>query len=258
MAEAGGIVTRQESCAPGKPVDTGLGCLALVLAFAGEAFDIERARREYLAPGTPSNSEDLIRIARAEGYKARATRSSVQRLSALPLPVIARRRDGSFFVLGRRTEAGVLVGEGGGPPAEWKLEQLAQEWTGEVLFVVKRDKLKGDVIHFGLKWFLPAVRKFSKIFAEVLLISVFIPLLALVSPLFFQVVIDKVLVYRALTTLEVLVIGLLVVNVADVSLNWLRTYAFAHTTSRVDAILGSLLFRHLMALPIGYFESRAT
>jgi len=56
----------------------------------------------------------------------------------------------------------------------------------------------------------------------------------------------------------VLVIGLLIINVADVSLNWLRTYAFAHTTSRMDAILGSLLFRHLVALPIAYFESRAT
>jgi subfamily B ATP-binding cassette protein HlyB/CyaB len=229
-----------------------------VLGFAGQAFDVERARREYLAPGTLSTGEDLIRIARAEGYKARATRSSVTRLAALSLPVIARRRDGSFFVLGRRTDAGVLVGQGGGPPAHWTLEQLAEEWTGEVLFVVKRDRPAADAVRFGIKWFLPAVKKFAKIFAEVLLISVFIQLLALVSPLFFQVVIDKVLVHRALTTLEVLVIGLLVVNVADVALNWLRTYAFAHTTSRMDAILGSLLFRHLVALPIGYFESRAT
>jgi ATP-binding cassette, subfamily B, bacterial HlyB/CyaB len=258
MADAGSIAAQQETCAPNRPVDTGLGCLALVLGFAGQAFDVERARREYLAPGTLSTGEDLIRIARAEGYKARATRSSVTRLAALSLPVIARRRDGSFFVLGRRTDAGVLVGQGGGPPAHWTLEQLAEEWTGEVLFVVKRDRPAADAVRFGIKWFLPAVKKFAKIFAEVLLISVFIQLLALVSPLFFQVVIDKVLVHRALTTLEVLVIGLLVVNVADVALNWLRTYAFAHTTSRMDAILGSLLFRHLVALPIGYFESRAT
>src|ERR1700730_9380758 len=99
---------------------------------------------------------------------------------------------------------------------------------------------------------------FKKILAEVLLISVFIQLMGLVSPLFFQVVIDKVLVHRGLTTLEVLVIGLIVVNIADVSLNCLLSYAFAHTTSRMDAILGSHLFRHLIALPIAYFENRAT
>ncbi len=258
MAEAGAVASQQSFPAPGKPVDTGLGSLGLVLALAGEAFDADRARREFLASGTHSNFEDLVRIAHAEGFKARASRSSVKRLNALSLPVIARKQDGSFFVLGRRTETGVLVGEAGGPPVEWTLERLAAEWTGEVLFVAKRDQLKTDMVRFGLTWFLPVVKRFANVLAEVLLISVFIQLLALVSPLFFQVVIDKVLVHRALTTLEVLAIGLLVVNVADVSLNWLRTYAFAHTTSRMDAILGSLLFRHLVALPIGYFESRAT
>lgn len=70
--------------------------------------------------------------------------------------------------------------------------------------------------------------------------------------------IDKVLVHRGLTTLQVLVVGLLAVNLAEAALSWLRTYVFAHTTSRMDAILGAQLFRHLVALPIGYFESRPT
>jgi subfamily B ATP-binding cassette protein HlyB/CyaB len=240
------------------PVDTGLGCLGLVLAIAGEAFGIERARREYLAPGQVADSQDLLRIAKGEGLKARLSRSSVDRIQALSLPVIARGKSGDFFVIGRRTETGVLVGLAGGPPLAWTLEDLDREWTGEILFVVKRDRLAGDVVDFGLKWFLPVVRRFARILTEVLVISVFIQLVALVSPLFFQVVIDKVLVHRALTTLQVLVVGLLLINLADVAMNWLRTYAFAHTTSRMDAMLGSLLFRHLVALPIAYFESRAT
>ena len=258
MGDAGGNAAQRDAFAPNGPVDTGLGCLALVLALAGEAFDFERARREYLEPGRLADSTDLLRIARAEGLKARLSRSSVKRIQAVSLPVIARKRDGSFFVIGRRIDSGVLIGEAGGPPVAWTLEQLAQEWTGEILYVVRRDRVAGETVQFGLRWFLPAVRKFSKILAEVLVISVFIQLVALVSPLFFQVVIDKVLVHRAMTTLEVLVIGLLVINVADVLLNWLRTYSFAHTTSRMDAILGSHLFRHLVALPIAYFESRAT
>jgi subfamily B ATP-binding cassette protein HlyB/CyaB len=258
MGDVEELAVRDGTRVAAHPVDTGLGCLGLVLAFAGQALDIERARREFLKPGAHSDSDDLIRIARAEGFKARASRSSVKRMHALSLPVIARKHDGSYFVIGRKTENGVLVGEAGGPPAEWSLERLEAEWTGEVLFVVKRDRLQSDAVRFGLRWFLPVVKRFSRIFAEVLVVSVFIQLLALVAPLFFQVVIDKVLVHRAMTTLEVLVIGLLVVNLADVGLNWLRTYTFAHTTSRMDAILGSLLFGHLVALPIGYFESRPT
>lgn len=256
--KAGGGPASLGANAGSHPVDTGLGCLRLVLAIVGEAFDVERARREYLAPGSVAGGQDLLRIAKGEGLKARLSRSSIHRIQALSLPVIARSRSGDFFVIGRRTETGVLVGLAGGAPQSWTLEELEREWTGEVLLVARRDRLTGGVVGFGLRWFLPVVQKFSGILGEVLVISVFIQLVALVSPLFFQVVIDKVLVHRALTTLEVLVIGLVLINVADVALNWLRTYAFAHTTSRMDAMLGSLLFRHLMALPIAYFESRAT
>jgi len=79
---------------------------------------------------------------------------------------------------------------------------------------------------------------------------------ALVSPLFFQVVIDKVLVHRGLTTLDVLMVGLVAVSVFEAVLVGLRTYVFSHTTNRIDVELGARLFRHLMALPLAYFESR--
>src|SRR5207244_4854326 len=81
---------------------------------------------------------------------------------------------------------------------------------------------------------------------------------SLVSPLFFQVVIDKVLVHRTLSTLDVLVIGLIAIGIFEAILGGLRTYLFAHSTNRIDVELGARLFRHLMALPIAYFEARRT
>jgi ATP-binding cassette, subfamily B, bacterial HlyB/CyaB len=238
--------------------DSGLQSLALTFGLSGSAFDVERARREYLAPGCKANLDDLVRIARAEGYKARKTSSSISRLDALSLPVIAQRRDGTFFVIGRRSPTSVLVGLAGGAPQEWSREKLAAEWSGAVLLVTRRERLNKEAPRFGLAWFFPVVGRFKRILGEVLLVSVFIQLVALVAPLFSQVVIDKVLVHRGLTTLEVLCLGLLIVNAADAGLNWLRTYTFAHTTSRMDAILGAQLFQHLLALPIAYFESRQT
>ncbi|MGY4480777.1 type I secretion system permease/ATPase [Bradyrhizobium sp. USDA 3364] len=252
------IGSQQIAAVPATPADTGLGSLALVLAMLGEAFDIERARREHIQDGRTAECDDLVRIARGAGLKAQVVPTSIDRLRVLPLPVIARCQDGTFFVIGRWAEADVMVGLGGGPPVRWTMEELAQKWTGEVVLFAKRDQLPGEVKRFGLSWFIPVIKRFSRVLTEVLVISVFIQLVALASPLFFQVVIDKVLVHRGLTTLNVLIIGLLVINVADGLLNWLRTYAFAHTTSRMDAILGSQLFRHLVALPISYFESRAT
>jgi ATP-binding cassette, subfamily B, bacterial HlyB/CyaB len=238
--------------------ETGLGCLALIFGFYQDSFDAEGARRSYLKSGQVSDHTTLVRIARAAGYKAGARTSSIKRIDTIPLPAIAQHKDGRFFVMGRRSEQGVLVGMGGGPPVDYALHRLAEEWSGRLIYIARRDQVKGEHKRFGLSWFVPVMQRFRHILAEVITVSVFIQLIALVGPLFSQVVIDKVLVHRGLTTLKVLCIGLLVINIADALLNWLRTYTFAHTTSRMDAILGTQLFQHLIALPISYFESRQT
>ena len=240
------------------PLDSGLASLWLIASVLGQQFDVERLRHEYLQPGASSTSDDLLRIARVEGLKARRVKSSLGRLQKLPLPAIASTRDGDFFVLARANEEKALVALAGQTPVEWTLEQLDAHWSGDVILVTKREALTGDALRFGISWFWPIIKRFKSILAEVLLISVFIQLIGLVSPLFFQVVIDKVLVHRGLTTLQVLIIGLVAINVADVTLGYLRTYVFAHTTSRMDAVLGAHLFKHLIALPIAYFESRQT
>jgi subfamily B ATP-binding cassette protein HlyB/CyaB len=110
--------------------------------------------------------------------------------------------------------------------------------------------------HFGISWFLGAIHKYRYLLCEVLVASFFLQLFALVTPLFFQVVIDKVLVSRTLSTLDVLVIGLATIAVFDTILGILRTFLFAHTTNRIDVELGARLFSHLLALPISYFQAR--
>ena len=109
---------------------------------------------------------------------------------------------------------------------------------------------------FDLTWFLGAIWKYRRLLSEVLVASFFLQLFALVSPLFFQVVIDKVLVHRTETTLDVLVIGLVCIALFEAIMGGLRTYLFAHTTNRIDVELGARLFRHLLALPLAYFQAR--
>jgi subfamily B ATP-binding cassette protein HlyB/CyaB len=100
------------------------------------------------------------------------------------------------------------------------------------------------------------MHKYRHLLGEVLMASFFLQLFGLVSPLFFQVVIDKVLVHRGLTTLDVLVVGLLAISLFETVLGILRTYLFAHTTNRIDVELGARLFHHLLALPMAYFQAR--
>jgi subfamily B ATP-binding cassette protein HlyB/CyaB len=240
------------------PADSGIETLCLLASILGERLDPTQLRHEYLQPGSPASANDLVHIARRQGYRARKTRSSISRLQQMPLPAIGVDRTGAFFIVAKVSEHRVLIARPRKSVVEVAVSELEHVWDGTLIFVTRREALGGEALRFGLNWFLPIVKRFRHILAEVLLISVFIQLVGLVAPLFTQVVIDKVLVHRGLTTLEVLVIGLVVVSTADVVLNWLRTYTFAHTTSRMDAVLGSLLFRHLLALPISYFETRAT
>ena len=90
-----------------------------------------------------------------------------------------------------------------------------------------------------------------------LVASLFVQIFALVAPLFFQVVVDKVLAHKSYSTLFVLVGGIAAIGLFDVVLQYLRTYALAHTTNRIDVELGQRLFGHLLRLPMSYFETRS-
>src|SRR6202022_2245776 len=125
-----------------------------------------------------------------------------------------------------------------------------------ILFMARRANLSDLTKRFGISWFVTAINKYRSLIGEVFLFSFFLQLFALISPLFFQVVIDKTLVHHSESTLDVLIIGLVAISVFETLLGMLRTYLFAHTTNRIDVELGARLFRHLLALPIAYFQAR--
>ena len=179
------------------------------------------------------------------------------RLASTPLPGIAALRDGGFLILGKVAEDKVLIQQPSSPrPEAMTRGQFETVWDGRLVLMTRRAKLSDLTRRFDVTWFLGAIHKYRHLLGEVLVISFFLQRFALVSPLFFQVVIDKVLVHRSLSTLDVLMIGLVAIALFEGILGTLRTYLFAHTTNRIDVELGARLFRHLMALPIGYFQAR--
>ncbi len=233
----------------------------MLARFFGLAAESDQLKHQLCRAEELFGDAEILRAAKLLGLKARRVSSDISRLGRIQLPVIARHKDGHYFVIGGIKEEGgqikVLVQD----PQEQRPQALPQDifeqaWSGELILITKRAGLLGSDRKFDFKWFIPAILKYRKFFAEVLLASFFIQLLALVTPLFFQVVIDKVLVHKGLTTLDVLAFGLLVVSLFEVLLGGLRTYLFSHTTQRIDIGLGANLFNHLMALPINYFGAR--
>jgi len=135
---------------------------------------------------------------------------------------------------------------------------ILAEIDARVILVGRRIRGEGsDPREFGFKWFLPSIWRYRKPLAHVLLASLFVQIFALITPLFFQVVVDKVLTHKGYSTLFVLVAGIAIIGLFDVMLQYLRAYALAHTTNRIDVELGQRLFHHLLRLPLDYFETRS-
>lgn len=236
--------------------DTGILCLAIVSRFHEVAADPARLAHEYASASGKTDLASLTRAARALGFKAGVRRLKPSRLDRAALPAIAEGKDRSFFVLVEAGDGKALIHRPGAPPETLTHAELAERWTGRALLMARRARLTGEKRRFGISWFAPALLRHRGILRDVLVASLFVQLFGLVTPLFFQAIIDKVLVHRGLTTLDMLGIGWVTLLVFNAVLGGLRSYMLAHTASRVDAELGSRLVRHLLALPLGYFATR--
>jgi len=237
--------------------DSGLECLTLLLRFHQTAVDPSQIKHQF--PGTPIGVMEMLRCAKQLKLKARAVTATWDKLAKLPLPAIVELKDGRFLIVGKVTDEGALVQiPSVGRPQILKRAEFEYDWTGRIVLMARRASLADLGRRFDVSWFLQAMHKYRRLLGEVLIASFFLQLFGLVTPLFFQVVTDKVLTHRGYTTLDVLVLGLITVSIFETVLGALRTYVFSHTTNRIDVELGTRLFRHLIALPIGYFESRRT
>jgi ATP-binding cassette, subfamily B, bacterial HlyB/CyaB len=238
-------------------IDTALTCLVMMARFHGIAADPQQIAHEQATGGEKLTTVDLLLASRKLDLQAKCVHIRADRLSTTPLPAIAVGPYGQYFILARVDGDKVLIQSPVvGRPETLSVEEFQSRWTGELILFTSRASIAGDLGKFDFSWFIPAVVKYRRMLLEVLAVSLVLQLFALVTPLFFQVVMDKVLVHRGFTTLDVIATGLIVVVLFEIGLTGLRTYVFAHTTSRIDVELGARLFRHLLALPLAYFQAR--
>lgn len=238
-------------------IDTGLRCLLLLARFHDLPADEAQLRHQFTHSTQPLNETAVLRAATHLGLKAGTLAVPWAKLSGVPLPAMAQWTDGRYVVLAKVDGDRALIQDPvAGRPLVLSREQFESAWSGTVLLFTKRASVRLRDLTFDFTWFIPSLVKYRKLLGEVLLASFFLQLFGLLTPLFTQVVIDKVLVHKGFTTLHVLAIGMVALAFFDAVLGGLRTYLFSHTTNRIDVSLGAQLFRHLLALPLAYFEAR--
>lgn len=220
------------------------------------SIDSNSIMREYALDSEPS-IEQLVKIAKDKGFKATIKEINIEDLKKYPLPAIAKRKNGGYIVILKidYTKHEVLLFESGKKePFIINFEDFNEQVHSKL--IVLKHKMLNDQVKFGFAWFYNQILHYKKIVGEILVASFVIQLFGLVTPLFTQVVLDKVLVHHSLSTLNVIAIAFGAVIVFDMLLNLSRNYIFTHTTSKIDAKLGSKLFKHLVSLPLVYFEKR--
>ncbi len=241
--------------------DSGLSALALLASFHQVACEPEQLRHELGLGANHSTSLDVLRGAKLLKLKGRAIhKQKPERLEKIPLPSILEMKDGRFVILGRRLEDGTyrIVDAASKVAEHQKVEDVLANWTGTILLIAKRASIEQIVKPFGLEWFAPSIWRYRKPLGQVVVATLFIQLCALLTPIFFQITIDKVLVHKGFSTLTLVTVGLILLGLFHVVLQHLRSYLLSHTTSRIDVELGARLFDHLLRLPLAYFESRPT
>jgi len=240
---------------------SGLLCLCSIAAYYRIAADPVIIKNELALLNDEINEEDILRGAKSIGLKTKLiTKLNFERFKSLPAPAIVSRKDKRFIIFVGRTESGKyrIADPVDRINKDLDYDELATLIEPKIILLARR--LGGPGVHpkaFDFYWFLPTFWRYRKPFGQVLIASLFVQIFALVTPLFFQVVIDKVLTHRGYSTLFVLVAGLAIIGLFDVILQYLRTYTLSHTTNRIDVELGRKLFHHFLRLPISYSETRS-
>lgn len=227
---------------------------ATIARYYGIAVNIPALQEQFATDELHEISVQFVRAVRQTGLKCRHFRR-FQVKGKIVLPALVELPDiGHVILLAVRGDEWLIQRDGASP--ESFIPEPNVRYSG--FLFARRFSLERLSSEFNLRWFADAFWRYKKLIGEVLLASFFIQLLALVTPLFFQVVVDKVLTHQSLTTLDVLALGMLFVSLFDVILDGLRSYQLAHTSQRIDATLSSLLYRHLLALPLNWFLQRQT
>lgn len=234
-----------------------VGTIMVVARFHHVDVSADQVRHQlHVAPG-PVTEADMVRVFGALGFQAKAVDRRWDRLSKLPLPAVLCLRDGGYCILAKIDGDQALLQYPGVAPGSrtHRRDEVEAEWTGRVILATR----KGEAAtpgRFGLRWFVAAIKRYHGLLREVLLASAFIQLFALLTPLVFMIIIDKVLSHQRLSTLDVLIFALAIVVLFEVVLGALRAYLLSHATHRLDLELGRRLFRHLLGLPLAYFDAR--
>ena len=236
---------------------TAIYSLAMILRQYGAVLNDQEIQTKYNRQDPQMSWEELIRIARHYHLRPQQLRPTADELREIETPILVRMRSGSYAVVAVNNDEAIYLVDPSLPrPLALPRQKFLEVWSGEAMVFAAPLTWSYFKKKYNLEWFLSVIRHYKRYLGEVLVAAFFLQLMGILMPLFTQVVIDKVIGNQGMSTLMVLGASMSVFILFQSVLTGLRTYLLSHTTNKLDAILGTRLFRHLISLPLPYYESR--
>jgi ATP-binding cassette subfamily B protein len=242
---------------------TAIQCLAAVALHHRMQVNPDRLIHEYALTAEEPSETLLSRIARDVGFKAKVVQFTWDELCAQQgvYPILVRLNNGNSVIV-----VGTLEGdrvsildplENMGAVLTLTRDQFTSRWKGAALLLKRKVSMTDVNQPFGLRWFIPEILRQKIAFRDIAIAAIILQVLALASPIFFQLVIDKVLVHQSASTLWVLGVGILLAMVFEAVFGYLRQLLLLAATNKIDIRLTCRTFSHLLSLPIDYFETHS-
>ncbi len=237
--------------------DCGAACLAMILRYWGKRVSISRLRDLANVSREGASLLSVAEAAEELGFTTRGLRTGYDTLVSCPLPGIAHWQGNHYIVVYRATPKYVLVADPALGLKKIDVKQFNQGWTGYLLLLTPTPNLSQvEEQVTSVRRFLPLLKPFRAILAEIFLATLLLDLLGLATPIFTQTIVDRVLTQQSLGLLNVMALGMVIIIIFQVIISVARQYLLLHCSNRLDLSMLIGFYRHLLGLPLEYFEKR--
>ena len=219
--------------------------------------DLEKIYNENPDTDDKVDWEKLQKLAKKYNIRSTLIRPTAEELREIEYPAVAKMNDGAYIAIGSANDEVLLVIDPRqNKPIAMPMKEFLESWSNELLIFSAAFSWTYFKKRFNVDWFLKVMKRYKKPLSEVLIASFFLQLMGIAFPLITQVIIDKVIGNAGYSTLTVIGTAMVLFFFMQSLLTLIKQYIMNHTTNKLDAILGTRLFRHLIALPLPYYERR--
>ncbi|MEM7556189.1 MAG: ABC transporter transmembrane domain-containing protein [Cyanobacteria bacterium P01_A01_bin.84] len=237
--------------------DCGAACLVMIGSYWGKRFSVNKLRDMTNVNRSGASLTAIATAAENLGFSTRPVKATFDKFAEQSLPAIAHWEGKHYIVVYEITNKRVIVCDPGLGPRSLTFKEFKEGWTGYALLIQPTSHLKdaeeGDV---GFWKFFELVKPHYKVLTEIFIASVVMQMFGLVTPIFTQLLLDRVLVQRSLATLNAVGLGMIVFGLFKIAMNGVRSYLLSHTANRISISLLVGFIKHTFRLPLSYFESR--